>query len=68
MTNLTGAKMNLTTQVSEYANHLATKYSAMATMQKTISQLQGGIKTLKSKLAGQNIKIPDATMPNKVKW
>ena len=39
MTNLTGTNMNLTTQVGEYANHLATKDSAMATMEKTISQI-----------------------------
>ena len=51
--NLTGAKMNLMTQVAEYANHLETKYSTMATIQETISHLQGKIKPLKSKLSGQ---------------
>ena len=39
VTNLTGTNMNLTTQVGKYANHLATKDSAMATMEKTISQI-----------------------------
>ena len=34
MTNLTGANRNLMVQVAEYTNHMATKDSAMATMQK----------------------------------
>ena len=39
VTNLTGTNMNLTTQVGEYANHMETKDSAMATMEKTTSKL-----------------------------
>ena len=39
VTNLTGTNMNLTTQVGKYANHMATKNSAMVTMEKTTSQL-----------------------------
>ena len=44
VTNFTGINMNLKTQVTEYANHLYTKESAMESMQKTIIQLQGEIK------------------------
>ena len=39
VTNLTGTNMNLTTQVGKYANHMENKDSAMATMEKTTSQL-----------------------------
>ena len=52
VTYITGSNINLTTQVAEYANHMATNYSEMVTMQKTISHFQGEIKTLKSKLSG----------------
>ena len=41
MTNLTGANMKPMTQAEEYDNNVATKESAMETMQKTTSQLQG---------------------------
>ena len=68
MTNLTGANMNLTTQVTEYANHMATKDSAMAKMQKMTSQIQGETKNLKGKLAGHTTKRPDAKKCNKGKW
>ena len=61
VTNLTGANMNLTTQVAEYSNQLSTKDSAMATMQEKIIHLQGGIKTLKRKLSGQTTKRTDTT-------
>ena len=37
--NLTGANIDLTTQVGKYANNLATKDSAMPSMQRKISQL-----------------------------
>ena len=42
VTNITGASMNLTKQVMEYANQMANKDSAMATMQNTIIHMQGG--------------------------
>ena len=58
MTNITGTNMNLTTQVEEYANHMATNELAMVALEKTTSQLQGGIKTLKSNMAGQITKRP----------
>ena len=61
VTELTGVNMNLTTQVAEYANHTSTKDYAMATMHKKISYPQGGIKTLKSKLAGYPTKKPEDT-------
>ena len=41
VTNITGANMNLTMKVAYYANHMATKDSSMAKMQKKIIQLQG---------------------------
>ena len=59
VTNLTGDNMNLTTQVIEYANHLANKDTAMEPTQKTISQLQGENKTLKRKLSDHTIKKTD---------
>ena len=37
--NLNDANMNLTTQVAEYANLMATKDSSIETMHKTISQM-----------------------------
>ena len=40
----------------------------MTKMQKTISQLQGGIKTLKSKLSGQATKKPDTSGYKKCNW
>ena len=61
VTNLAGANMSLTTQVVEYANHLVTKDSNMETTKKTISQMQGEIKTFKSKLEGQSTKRPVTT-------
>ena len=60
MTNLTGAIMNLNTQLTEYKNQLTTKDSAMSSIQKIIIHLQGEIKTLKDKLSGQTSKRPDA--------
>ena len=39
VTNLTGTNINLTTQVGEYTNHLETKDSDMATIEKTTSQI-----------------------------
>ena len=39
--NITGANMNLTSQVEALANHMSTKDTVMAMMQKTINQLQG---------------------------
>ena len=65
--NLTEANMSLETQVAEHANHMATKDSAMATMQKKIIQLQGKIKILKSNLSDQAIKKPDTYGYNKGK-
>ena len=41
VTYLTDANMNLTTQVSEHDNKISIKDAAMATIQKTIIQLQG---------------------------
>ena len=40
---------------------MSTKDSVVATMQKQSANFRGGIKTLKSKLAGQNTKKTDAT-------
>ena len=37
-------------QVEEYINHLASKEVEMAALTKTISQIQGELKNLKSKL------------------
>ena len=39
--NLTGANINLTTQVEEYANHMAIKDSTMATMKKNPASFKG---------------------------
>ena len=56
VTNLTGTNMNLTTQEGKYDNNMATKDYAMVTMEKTTSQLYGGIKNLNSNLAVQTTK------------
>ena len=66
--NLTEANMSLETQVADHANHMATKDSAMATMQKKIIQLQGKIKILKSNLSDQATKKPDTYGYNKGNW
>ena len=50
--NLTDANRNLVTQVAAQANNTVTKDAAMETMSKSIQQLQGEIKTLKSKKSG----------------
>ena len=60
MTKLTGANMNLTTQVAEHAKHLATKNSARDTMQKTVIQLHGEVNDLKSKLSDHTTKETNA--------
>ena len=60
MTNLTGTNTNLTTQVATYANHLATKDSDTATMERTIRQIKWEIKNPNINLAGQTTKIPGA--------
>ena len=39
--NLTGANMNITTQVAEYTNHLSTKESSMESMQKKSASCRG---------------------------
>ena len=65
VSNLSGAYIKLMTQVVEYANYMTTKNSSMATMYKTISQLQGGIKTLKSKLAVHTTKRTGAAQNQK---
>ena len=68
VTYLTDTNMNLTTQVAENSNNTATKDAAMATMQKTISQIQGEFKTLKRKISGQATKKPDTYGYKKGNW
>ena len=66
--NLTDANMNLMIQVVEHANNMAKKDAAMAKMQKTIIQLQGEIKTLKSKLSVLVNNKPDTSSYKKGNW
>ena len=68
MTNLTDANRHLATQVAVQANNMETKDAAMETISKIIQQLQGGIKTLKSKQAGQNTKKTNSLSYNKGNW
>ena len=68
VTDLTGANMNLPMKVLEYTNHMATKGSSMATIQKTINQIHGEIKTLKRKLLGHPTKKQEATSHRKGNW
>ena len=49
-------------------NHMATKDSATETMEKLIQQLQGEIRTLKTKQAGQITKKHDSLSYKKEKW
>ena len=65
MTNLTDANRYLVTQVAEQSNHMGTKDIAMETITKLIQQLQGEIKTLNTKQAGQSTKKPDSASYNK---
>ena len=58
----------MSTQVAAKANKMATKDSAMETMSKLIQQLQGEIKTLKSKQSGQSTNKPDTSGYNKGSW
>ena len=60
--------MNLTTQVEEHANNMATNDAAMAKMQKTSIQIQGKTKTLNSKLSVQATKKPDISGYKKDNW
>ena len=68
VTDFTDANMNLTTPVSEHGNNMATQDTEIAIIQKTTSQLQGYIKTLKSKLPGQATKKPDTYGYKKGNW
>ena len=56
VTNLTDTNRHLAAQVEAQANNMTTKDNAMETMQKIILQLQGELKTMKSKQAGQSTK------------
>ena len=66
VTNLADANIHLATQMAAQANKMVTKDSAMETMSKLIQQLQGEIKTLKSKQAGQSTKKPNSSSYKKV--
>ena len=68
VTNLTDANRNLATQVAVQANNMETKDAAMETISKIIQQLQGGIKTLKSKQAGRSTKKTNSSSYNKGNW
>ena len=68
VTDLTDANMNLTTPVSEHANNMAIKDTEISIIQKTTSQLQGYIKTLKCKLSVQATKKLDTYGYKKVNW
>ena len=68
MTNLTDANRHLATQVAAPANNMATKDAAMETISKLIQQLQGEIKTLKLKQAGQSTKKPNSLSYEKGNW
>ena len=56
VTNLTDTNRHLAAQVAAQANNMTTKDNAMETMQKIILQLQGELKTMKSKQAGRSTK------------
>ena len=68
VTNLTDANKHLANQVANQANHMATKYSAVDTMQKLIQKLQGGIKTLTTRQAGQSTKNTGSSGYKKRIW
>ena len=52
VTNLTDTNVHLAAQVAYQTNNMTTKDASMETIQKIIIQLQGELKTLKSKQAG----------------
>ena len=60
--------MNLATQVADQANPMDTKDISVATMQKLINQLQGEIKTLKTKQSGQVTKKPETSEYTRGNW
>ena len=66
--NLTDANTHLAIQVSKEANHMANKDTNIETMTKLIQQIQGEIKTLKTKQAGKITKIPDSSSYKKENW
>ena len=68
VTNLTDANIHLETQVAEKANYMATKDASMDTLTKLIQQLQGEIKTPKTKQAGQSTNKSDSSNYKKETW
>ena len=56
VSNLTDKNRHLASQMAAQANNLMNKDAAMDTTQKIILQLQGELKTLKTKQAGQKTK------------
>ena len=68
VTNLADANIHVETQVSEKSNTMTTKDAAMEVMQNLIQKLQGEIKTLKSKQAGQSTKKSSPSGYKKGNW
>ena len=62
VTNLTDANRHLETQEAAQAINMATKDPAMETMSNLIQQLQGEIKTLKSKQSGHSTKKTNSSI------
>ena len=68
VTNLTDTNRHLATQVAVQSNNMSTKDAAMETIQKIILQLQGELKTLKGKQAGQITKNANPPGYKKGNW
>ena len=68
VTNLTDANRHLATQVCAQSNNMTTKDAAIEIMSKLMQQLQGEIKTLKSKQAIQTTSKTNPSSYNKVNW
>ena len=68
VTNLTDANRHLAAQVAAQVNNMATKDADMENMQKIVLQLQGELKTLKSKQAGQSTNNANPSSYKKGNW
>ena len=66
--NLTDSNIHLSYQVVVQAKNMTTKDAAMETMQKIIQQIQGDIKTLKSKQACHSTKKANPSSYKKGNW
>ena len=68
VSNLTDKNRHLASQMAAQANNLMNKDAAMDTTQKIILQLQGELKTLKTKQVGQSTKNDNLSSYKKGNW